>query len=321
MNKNNTEKKRRGIFVKLTREKSKEDIRELREKRLREGKDITKKEKHEIIRKNAKRAKIKTIIYAMGAGLFISGAKTANLLNEINERNKTEITVDADQYKNGIYINNVKEDKNKLFVNGLKVDLEEVDLNEQIEINARAEVNNLKNSDEVLIYIKQIYADEVNERNPKGREKVTADDILLRKQRAYIDLYRDRAKNGDMIIREVYGDKGRVDTARGLMSARVNYRDGEESESESAIWDIDSYKKVYSKDEEVEQDKESILVDIGGIIENGIDYYSGFIDENESDIYKNRLINSVIEYKKSKIKEITQKPTKEQTSDGYDIEQ
>lgn len=290
--------KRKYMFINMTRHKSKKEIEKIERNR---GKKLSKQAKMKIIKRNARKAKIYTTIaitfLAIGG---ISGYKATNLLDS----GKTEISIDANKYKEGIDITNTTSDR-EIFLNGLHVELNEVNINEQIEENAITEINNLKNSDEVLKYIKQIYLDEYKQRFGGN---VTIDNIRLYKERN-VALYKDVAQNGDEIIRKGFSKTNeKLDSEIGVLSATV--KDGDKTYMEDAILDRSSYKNVYAQNENVAQDTETILQDIGAVIEHGIDYYSGFVDKDESDIYKDRLINAVIDYKHSKIEKIVEPSNK-----------
>lgn len=299
--------KRRGIFINMTRKESKKEIRKIEEA---EGRRLSRAAKIKIIKKNARKAKIYTTIAVASLLLGgIGGSKVTNLL----EPGKTEISIDADQYKDRIHINHVTNDR-EVFLNGLRVESDEIGRNEALEQGVIDEINSLENSEEVLNYIKQIYLDEYKQKN--GGD-ATIDDVKLRKDRV-ANLYEDVAQNGDEIIRKGISKTNKsVDSNIGLLSALV--QDGGENYMEDAVWDGKEYKNVYEQDEVVPEDKESILQDIGAIIEHGIDYYSGFIDEQESDIYKQRLIDAVTEYKYEKINEII-KPSMENTNQQIEDE-
>lgn len=152
----NVERKKqekRGLFVILTRKASNKEI-DIQE--ALEGRKLTRAERRKIIEVNARRAMIKTILIG---GVFAFGTKAGWEGRKLLEEGKTEISIDAEQYKDGINLTNVTSDRD-VFMNGLHVELDEIDSNEKIEQSAKETVDNFKTSEDVLEYTKGIYEEE-----------------------------------------------------------------------------------------------------------------------------------------------------------------
>ncbi len=150
MGRRKTPQEKRSIFFALTRNKSKQEIERI-ENRL--NRKLRREERRKIIQKNASKARrkvaISAIIFALGG---VTGASTQKLLNE----GKTELSIDAEKYTDGIDIKNVTNDR-EVFINGLRVELNEIDVNENLEEMVKEEINNFKTSEDVSEYSKRIY--------------------------------------------------------------------------------------------------------------------------------------------------------------------
>ena len=105
MGRRKTPQEKRSIFFALTRNKSKQEIERI-ENRL--NRKLRREERRKIIQKNASKARrkvaISAIIFALGG---VTGASTQKLLNE----GKTELSIDAEKYTDGIDIKNVTNDR------------------------------------------------------------------------------------------------------------------------------------------------------------------------------------------------------------------
>lgn len=303
------DKKTLDIFVKLTRKQAKKEIIKKQDKLQRK---LTTEEKKIIARKVARTTRGRAIVIgALALGSF-SGAKATNLLNEANskgiEQNKTEISIDAEQVDKDININNVTSDR-EIFVNGIKVDLEEITYSENIEERVTNEINSLGTPEEVLNYIKDVYVDEYNEVN---NTNISSDNITLYKGRGEI-LEIDQADNGDKIVRsyeksEYEGSGEPVQTDYGVVKVLVQDGDNRFVDEVSNYLGTGTYATVYRNDEKVEKSDSTVLIELGSIMDNGIDYYTALSHKDENSIeiinlYKERLINSVIEHEKSNIVE------------------
>lgn len=319
------DKKTLNVFVKLTKNKSKEKI---KEKERKANKPLSKEEKKLIIRNVAKKTRGRAVIISMFALGAVSGMKTQNLLNSADEKgvrieqtdegreaivdleNIDKVTIKGlnsveDTENTGIF---VEKGKDK-FLQSLKVDVNEIDVNEKAESEAKIEVNSLSNSGEVLNYIKEVYIKEYNEKNGTN---MTVDNLELYKDRLDT-LYKDTAQNGDQIIRTT-SDKTEVgntllDSDVGIVTATIRDKDGSCVSKEKMTYNNGKYVAVYDEDEDVKKYKGNTLTNLKGVVFNGIDYYGAFID-SESDIYKNRFIESVGEYKKQQIDNIVNKSQK-----------
>lgn len=328
------DKKTLDIFVKLTRKTAKKEIQKREEKYDRK---LTKEEKSNVIKRVARRTRGRVALVSMFALVSFTGMQSKNLLNERNYRgiynNQEEVSTDAEEIDNKkISINNVS-DNRELFINGLKVETSEIEESKNMEQentntkvyssnnlikqeelennnfddikeNIEEEINNLDTSDEILEYIKNLY---VNEYNSLNNANITANDIRFEQIQRGV-LYHDKAENGDDIVRncqesEYEGIGIPVQTDLKMVNCIIQNDGFIEKQSVTNNYGSGEYVSVYSKDEKVEKADVTPLNKLGGVIDNGIDYYSAIKNNNtqELNIYKGRFINSLVEYKQSEI--------------------
>lgn len=325
------QKKLKDIFtyVKVVREEAKKEIQKRKNQKNIKEVRITRDEQKIIIEEVAKRPSTKMkVAGALFVGALLgSGATMAtnNLLNAPKgiEQNREEITIDAEETGKDININNAKSNR-EIFINGLKVNIDEFALDKESKENnekenktLRAEVieeiDNLETAEDVLKYIKDIYLEEYNAKNNTA---YTSEDVKINRRTEQFVMYADQAQNGDEIIREThkqqYEEKGKpgreLDTQMGEIYTVL--KDEEKSKTESITPYNGEYKTVYSDDEEVLEDKETVLASVGGIFDQGIQYLTALRNPEGNSpavirLYKDGLVEAVVEYKESKAKEIS----------------
>ena len=313
------DRKTLNVFVRLTKNKAKEKI---KEKERKTKKELSKEEKISIIKGVDKRTRGRAVLISMFALGAFSGMGTQNLLNSANQKgvqieqtsegkeaivdleNIDKVTIKGfdgieDTENKGVF---VEQSKNE-FIQSIKVDVNEIDVNERAESDAKTEVDSLTNSDEVLNYLKGIYIKEYNEEHGTN---ITVDNLELSKGRLDT-LYKDIAQNGDQIIRTTFDkdvkENALLNSDMGIVTAIIRNDNGECISKEKMTYNNGKYVTVYEEGQEVKKYNDNTLTNLKGVIYNGIDYYGAFID-SESDIYKNRLIESVSEYKKQQVNNI-----------------
>ena len=326
--------KQRGMFINLTRKKAREEIRRIEEER---GITLTKAQKNKIAKKEAQKVKVKVKIYGalfLGAVLGGSGQK---LLNEASTKgidiDKQNISIDAEKYDGNIEIQNKnntieynnEKDEAVIYTNefkqGLKIDVETLSKAKKLKANVENEIDNLDNKEEVLDYLKEMY---VNEYNDENGTCIGIKNIELHKERGEY-LMIDSANNGDTICRKITSEEKKSPSIKseiGTVEAIIKV--GENRKITKVTNNKGNYIPVYEENDEVENVNENALMKIGGIIDNGIDYYAAFdAHSKETMEYKQRLIDSIVEYKESKINEIVEgknsKECKISANDGYEM--
>ncbi len=134
--------------------------------------DLVNRTRHEVKRRQQKtgkrltRRQIKRIMILANVGLItfsgIIGGKTALALNEAKENARTEIEIDATG-KNEINIENVNfKDGLKVKINGQKVDLNEITINEDIDKKIDNIIDGIGQPADVLTIVKEEYANKYN---------------------------------------------------------------------------------------------------------------------------------------------------------------
>lgn len=298
----------------LRKEKSfAEEKRELIEQSNNEIRKRIKKERRRVIEKNAKSAKLKVKLASLSAAIALGGLGAGAFghyaLGEAKENKKTEITIDASKYPDGVNVENVKNDR-QVLLDGLdaKEYVQKTEL-ELIKDKTAKQVDSLKSGDDILNYLKEFYVDEYNERM---EENITTDNVVLyvefsKSPGAMYKLYRDVAENGDEIIRRT----SQKDTVKGiesdLISATVRDNEGNQVLSEYISYSWGNCTKVYDSDEYVEcyDDKDSCLMDVGKILRHGLCYYAEVTNDKDKDSdrsielrkeYREDLVDAVAEY-------------------------
>lgn len=297
-----TDAQKRGEFIVRTRNESRKEINKM-------NGNVTKEQRRKIIRKQQRK-----VILAMTFTSFLSflaGGTSVYLLNEGIQNSKKEITIDADDYPEGIKIENVKNDK-QVWLDGINareyVKYGEIkDLKQKI----NEKINSFNSADELLNYIKSFYLDEYNENaeNPITEENITINAYY--NEDSFIDysLYEDTATNGDKIIRKCYGKDSVPEGKNGISNddfIQVEIvRDDGAIEREMAVYSYENgkYTEVYDYNQEVSSYQDGILTDVGSILRNGIAYYSEVT--NEQDPNSERAIQQKQEFKESFIDNIT----------------
>lgn len=311
-------KKNKNIFGfgTKTAKKARAEIKRINEKRSQEGKEIlSKEEERKVIRKVTKEEKRKTkskaILIALGLMTATAGIEGVALLNSGEkgiETTKDEITIDTNQAEKDVNIINVGD--RKVFIEGLQVDTNKLaeEENKELKENVTKEVEELKTSEEVLNYLKQFYANEYNKEN---KTQITAENVRIGKTREVGSFFYDKANNGTQIIRAKASDdktKRDVNIEAGVISAAV-LDNGKVISNQKILNDNGEYKRIYGKDESVETNEENLLVKTGKIIDKGIDWNIA-MDQTETENsvkeeYKQRFINSIVEYKEKQIEKIS----------------
>lgn len=278
------------------------------------GRELTEKEKQKIEknvilkyrRKNFIRGGIAAIVSALGIGGVAGSTITKRLEEAKNDRvsqNNEKITVNTLDYSGDININGVQTNK-EIFLNGIKVTVDDVKAieeqkteEEKIRAEVEKDIDNLKNEEDVLNYIKKFYVDEFNKKN---NTEITVDNVRFDRTRI-ADIFISKAQNGDEILtfnkteRQLNG----IETNKGVTTAKI-IQDETLINIESAMEHGNEYVPVYRNTENIEARGENILSkdSLYAVITSGIDYYDK-VKNNENDSkeqYKNKFVNAVTEY-------------------------
>lgn len=264
---------------------------------------LTKEERHKITknvkRKVARENLVRGIFMAIGISI---GAGGHALLTAGSNENTNKNQVESEM--------NLEDQNDRLeFVNSLKVDTVPINIEnqlteEQIRENVEKEINELETPEEILNYVKDIWA---NEYNTQNNEDITKEQVKFYKERETVNVFRDTATNGDTILREGK-EHSNINTDAGVITAYINEAD--KTTKQKIINYFGIYQTLYSMDENVEKYEDNLLVDLASIIDCGIDW-SVVINQEKTEysvkqIYINRLIDAVTEYESRETKEIEQ---------------
>ena len=268
------------------------------------------RERRKIIEKNANSAKLKVAIASLSGVIAMGGigvgAGGMYVLTEAKNKLKTEITLDASKYPDGINIENVKSDR-QVLLDGLDArEYVQQTEREKIKEKVKEEVNNLKTGKDVLNYLKGFYVDEYNE---STNSNITKDNVILyiefrQSEAPRYKLYNDFAENGDKIIRKTRDIEKVEGFHKDIIMATIIDDDNNCVKSETISYESGICTEVYESDQYVESYKEGILVDLGNIMRQGLCYYSEVT--NEKDRESDRSIQAMSEYKHDLIEAVTE---------------
>lgn len=341
------------IFKRITRKKAKERIndefesyikkeeKEIGEKLSKEEtkslrKDFFETRGRKIIEEEARKARGKATVLALvgflgvgGVGGYALGTHDSKIPGITDGRNAIE--VDMNEVDKDVEIENVlqeeKEDKHALFVKELQDSAlnETIEENDNLEKEVKQKIESLETKEEVVDYVKQMYVDA---RNSKNEEQIGKEDVTLKKYTSDLVFYEDKAQNGDEILRyctEAEAEKMGIPIDGDLSKISAEVKTDSGLEIENVAYHDGKFVTLYSKNEEVLENKETILCELGNVVLQGIDR-SVSMDEkdtswNAKEDYKNKFIQAVVDYKKSK-GEITAENNKIQahqaTQDGFE---
>lgn len=277
----------------------------------RQGTPVTREQRRKAVRK----AKgVRLALYALVGSLsFGGGYATHKMLTEGSgvTQQKNEISIDANKADKDIRIDNMT-NEGKLWLNGLKVNIEDALDNEQetLRKTVQQEIESLENPEDVLNYVKQIYVEEYNECN---NDNINIENVTFGKNKADIVIYSDKAENGDSILRCCSEHDAQemgigIDGDKSVISAHI--KDGEISQTERVAQNNKGeYQAIYSKSEEVKQNDETVLEDVAAVVLTGIDMATSMEQKENNSFevnqkYKQRLIDAVVDHKNDQIQEI-----------------
>lgn len=309
MDKNERKQLKSNFFRSKVRKEGYTRIKEIEKS---EQRKLTREEKHLVMKTTAKQVKKDTLRYGatllLGIGITASGIALLNSNNnEIKENNK-KIVIDAEELDKDIEINNVNNYR-EIFVNGIKVKLEEQDTQEEkIQRELLEEIENLETQEDILNYIKNIYVSEYN--GSKGSnydEYITTENVTFNKTRQLEGLKSCEAQNGDRIFIIDSESKSYVNVSSGIISVTVNKDGGIQKESVASS-NGSTYLRVYNANENIKNDEDNLLLEkLGAIVDTGIDYSTAIEqEENSEEInkqYTDRFLNALTEYKVNKIEQ------------------
>ena len=293
---------RRNLFIALTRNASKKEIKKIEKD---EKRQLTRRERKKIIYKNAKKAR--TTIFISILTMAIGGSGAVAISASSNTR-REPITVESTEQSK-------KSDREK-FKERLdaKEYVEPTKMSENIQ-EATEEINSLETPEDVLNYLKTLYANEYNEDHSTN---ITEDNIKLFVQYRYgnnkdYSVYNDVATNGDSIMRWKLFSKQENAIDKDFIMAKVLDENNKVIDTDAIVYASNNCETVYSSSEQVDKYEDGTLVDVGNIMRHGLCYYSELdnkIDQNSKRAirakrdYKEDFISAVAQYNNNKDKNV-----------------
>lgn len=321
------------IFIKITRRKAKKRINNDFKDFIKNRGEIVSKDEikrlkkmfmkdrgRKIIEEEARKARRKATIFTLVGTIGISGVGGYTLGRDSKkeipgiEAQKGKIEIDMNKVEKDINIENIKnqnkEDQHSVFVK----ELQDKALNENIEYveylkkETTQEIENLKTPEDVLKYTKQMYVDRYNGIH---EEQIGVGNVTLRKNTQNKVFYEDKAKNGDTILRQCSESDARemkIPVDGDLAEITVIIKKDDKLQAETVAYYKGKFVTLYNKDEEVLANRDTILCELGNVVLQGIDRSVSMDNEDTSeeikDLYKERFIQAVVDYKKYRNEEV-----------------
>lgn len=295
-------KQKTGILKQIARKKV---LKKISEKENRIGRKLELREKKAIRKKVIKELRVRGAILGTVGILGIGGAIALNSRNNVPELPEGRIETELEQETE-----NSKSKRDK-YIESLQEGIRtEDEISTEILEKIEQEIENLKTPEEVLEYTKQIYVDNYNEQN---EEKIETSDVKIRKNSFNKVFYKDKAQNGDEILRFCSESKAEkmgigIDGEQPIISVEIR---GESREAVAQY--MEDYISVYSENEVVQQYEEGSLVDLAEVVQAGIDRSTSMVQEETSiankEKYKQRFIKAVAENRQNKQKQLAKTDT------------
>ena len=283
-------KRKRNFFIRITKEKSKEEIKNA-QKEL--GRKLNRDEKHKIIMKNAKKARFRTFLFAIaGTAVVGGGVYLLTSGNEQPEKQTQEETMIE------------TESKEQSFRDSLKVYSQEEKIAQEV-----AELDTVQ---EIKEYLKNMYIEAYEQKN--GEVDLNTSDIqITSNSESYLYVLED----GQLVSHGDFPDQ----TEKQIQEDGKNYKD--------TISDIDTYNvKLASTGKIIDsmttgldqvipgenynemKEYDSVLVDMGEITEKAftlMELVEGLENDSSNEYLKQsyrdtkcELRDAIIEYNKGK---------------------
>ncbi len=326
----------RNLFINMTRNKStKEYNKKIKEIEERTGKkpsiEIRRKIRKQIVNNNAK--KMKGIAMLTATSIILAGSiglGAGHALNESSGRVEGVTKIENSTNIDTIEIANGEikvEEKEPSFREKYKVNDENLERENEItnldnlKDTVTQEVEALKTDEEILNYVKKEYVEEYNKIND---DKISIEDVkLYRSILGNFDemIYRDFAQNGEEIIRvcnKEYGKEKGLSQVMGSTGELV-YIKVNDKVKEVAVGVSNHFERGYSGSGDViEVDENSLSEKVGKLLNAGAAYVTS--QENDKSLYKDKLIDAMVDYKAGQAKEITNiELNDEKDTKGFEI--
>ena len=265
---------------------------EIRKQEKLEKRALDREEKREIKNNVLKKMRTRAAIFGAVGVLGVGGLGLIlhnNGKDEIKGLNEGK-TVETDIEKN--------QSPREKFASDLNVTIPEGMIDE-VKTEVLHEVQELKTSEEVLNYVKEMYVEQYNENN---NTEIGVEDVKFYKTSFDKVFYED--ENGILryCTEQEYQEMGKkgVDGDLPVISATISNEEGSTKEKVAQKQNGDIV-NIYEKDEVVEQDKETTLTQLGEVVLTGIDYSTLMQQERTyEDVrqkYQNRFVNAIAEYR------------------------
>ena len=280
-------KRKIGPIKRMAKKQINKEIRK-QERHERRALDIEEKReiKNNVLKKMRTRAAIFGAVGVLGIGAFALYNVNKDNIKELGEGTKVETEMENDT--------NPRDE----FVKGLTVEIPEGIIDE-VKTEVFHEVRELKTSEDILNYTKQIYIDKYNENN---NTDYGIEDVKFYKTSADKVFYKDEQGILRYCSASEYKEMGGKGVDGNLPVIEATISDGEKDIVEKVAQQQNGeIVNIYKKDEIVE-DKETTLSQMGKIVLTGIDYSTSIKQENTYESvkqeYQDRFVTAISDYKK-----------------------
>lgn len=277
--------KRVGPIKRIINKKIKEEIR--RKEKIK-GRRLDPRErariKERVFRRIRTRATMFGIVGVLGVGGVVGINKIKDGPKELNQAIETDVGTAHDE-----------------FTKKLNIEIPEELIDEE-RTEIRHEIQELKTSDEILNYVKEIYVEQYNENN---NTDIGIENIKFYKESDNKVFYED--ENGILryCTEKEYEEMGHTGIDGNLPMITATITNGEDKINEKVGQKQNGeIVNIYGKDEIVEKDEETTLTQLGRVVLTGINYMTAKGQEaNTWDVkkkYEDRFVNAIAEYREQK---------------------
>lgn len=269
---------------------------------------ITKREGRKV-KKEMRIKLIKGLLFGIGAtALFGGGVYAGNELADFTQDGKVIESVE----------DNTQDNEQDLLIKRFEKQGEEFRQEVQVQDSGdnlmelkrdvSEEVKSLETKEAIENYLKDMCKEDYNQNN-ETKIKEVLNVIGIHRRIGYgdqITYYEDKAENGDIILRKTTFDDAEkigvspITQPEPLLKMLFETEEGEKQTEYATLYN-DQYVTVYD-DEAVYEYSDNTLVNMGKVIEAGIELWDSITEGNEIDSEKQaELINAVVEYRTNRI--------------------
>jgi len=307
-----TEKKKikENYYYSETKRRAEEKIKEIE---IFSGQELNKYDKKLITKREGRKVKkemriklLKGFLFGIGASALLTGG--VYIGHNVLDSNQNEKAIESLE-------ENIQDNEQDLLINrfekegkAFRQELQDsVESSENLRMLAKEEVTPLTTKEKIVNYLKDMCKEDYNQNN-ETQIKEVINVIKIHGRIGYgdqITYYEDKAKNGDIILRKTTFDDAKmmgvypITEPEPLLKMLYETEQGERKVEYATLYK-GQYVTVYDekKDEEIYEYSDNTLVNMGKVIDAGIELWDSTTEGNEINTEKQAgLIEAVTEYK------------------------